>query len=60
MLAGGFSAAATQAVIEELGVTNLAAAPTVYCSLRKDGLRLARPLRRASSAGEPLTPDVDA
>ena len=60
MLAGGFSAAATQAVVEELGVTNLAAAPTVYRALRKDGLRLARPLRRASSAGEPLTPDVNA
>jgi acetyl-CoA synthetase len=59
LLAGGFSAAATQAVIETLQVTNLAAAPTVYRSLRKDGLRLSRPLRRASSAGEPLTPDVN-
>lgn len=60
MLAGGFSAAATQAVIEALDVTNLAAAPTVYRSLRRDGLQLSRPLRRASSAGEPLTPDVNA
>lgn len=59
MLAGGFSAAATQAVMEELRVTNFAAAPTVYRSLRKDGLTLGHPLRRASSAGEPLTPDVN-
>ena len=59
MLSGGFSAAATQAVMEGLHVTNLAAAPTVYRSLRKDGFRLAAPLRRASSAGEPLTPDVN-
>ena len=60
LLSGGFSSAATQAVVSELGVTNLAAAPTVYRSLRKDGLQLDRPLRRASSAGEPLTPDVNA
>ena len=60
LLAGGFSSDATKAVVEHFGVTNLAAAPTVYRSLRKDGLTLDRPLRRASSAGEPLTPDVNA
>ena len=60
MLSGGFSTAATKAVIEGLGVTNIAAAPTVYRQLRKDGLRLGCTLRRASSAGEPLTPDVNA
>jgi acetyl-CoA synthetase len=60
LLAGGFSSEATRAVVEHFGVTNLAAAPTVYRSLRKDGLTLDRPLRRASSAGEPLTPDVNA
>jgi acetyl-CoA synthetase len=60
LLSGGFSTAATKAVVAELGVTNLAAAPTVYRSLRKDGLTLEHPLRRASSAGEPLTPDVNA
>jgi acetyl-CoA synthetase len=60
LLAGGFSSEATRAVVEHYGVTNLAAAPTVYRSLRKDGLTLDRPLRRASSAGEPLTPDVNA
>ena len=60
LLAGGFSADAMRAVVSELGVSNLAAAPTVYRSLRKEGLRLEQPLRRASSAGEPLTPDVNA
>jgi acetyl-CoA synthetase len=60
LLRGGFSSEATAAVIDHFGVTNLAAAPTVYRSLRKDGLVLQRKLRRASSAGEPLTPDVNA
>ena len=59
LLSGGFSSEATKAVVMELGVTNLAAAPTVYRTLRRDGLRLDAPLRRASSAGEPLTPDVN-
>ncbi|MFF0814232.1 AMP-binding protein [Rhodococcus sp. NPDC003318] len=60
LLHAGFSAALTWQVIEKFGVTNFAAAPTVYRSLRADtgpvpdGLTL----RRASSAGEPLTPDV--
>jgi acetyl-CoA synthetase len=60
LLHGGFSAPLTYQVMERLGVTNFAAAPTVYRSLRADptpvpaGLRL----RRASSAGEPLTPEV--
>lgn len=60
LLHAGFSAPLTWQVIETFGVTNFAAAPTVYRSLRADtgpvpdGLTL----RRASSAGEPLTPDV--
>ena len=60
LLHAGFSAELTWKVIETFGVTNFAAAPTVYRSLRADtgpvpdGLSL----RRASSAGEPLTPDV--
>lgn len=60
LLHAGFSATLTWQVIEKFGVTNFAAAPTVYRSLRADagpvpdGLTL----RRASSAGEPLTPDV--
>ncbi|SEK83162.1 acetyl-CoA synthetase [Blastococcus sp. DSM 46786] len=60
LLHAGFSAALTWQVVERFGVTNFAAAPTVYRSLRADptpapqGTRL----RRASSAGEPLTPEV--
>ncbi len=60
LLHAGFSPALTWQVMERFGVTNFAAAPTVYRALRADpapvpeGLRL----RRASSAGEPLTPDV--
>jgi acetyl-CoA synthetase len=60
LLHAGFSSALTWRVVEQFGVTNLAAAPTVYRALRADpapvpaGLRL----RRASSAGQPLTPEV--
>lgn len=60
LLRSGFSPALTWQVMRELGVTNFAAAPTVYRTLRSapelspDGLRL----RTASSAGEPLTPEV--
>ncbi|MEU1164177.1 AMP-binding protein [Streptomyces sp. NPDC005921] len=60
LLHAGFSPALTWQVMREFGVTNFAAAPTVYRSLRgapepvPDGLRL----RAASSAGEPLTPEV--
>lgn len=60
LLHAGFSPALTWQVVERFGVTNLAAAPTVYRALRADatpvpaGIRL----RRASSAGEPLTPEV--
>ncbi|MDX3233186.1 AMP-binding protein [Streptomyces sp. ME19-01-6] len=60
LLHSGFSAPLTWQVMERFEVTNFAAAPTVYRTLRTrseqvpDGVRL----RRASSAGEPLTPDV--
>ncbi|WP_312866247.1 AMP-binding protein [Streptomyces boluensis] len=60
LLHAGFSAGLTWRVMRQFGVTNFAAAPTVYRSLRAadepvpEGLRL----RRASSAGEPLTPEV--
>jgi acetyl-CoA synthetase len=61
LLSGGFSAEATFQVMSRYGVTNLTAAPTVYRSLRASGIRppanLA--LRCASSAGEPLTPEVN-
>lgn len=59
-LHAGFSPALTWRVLETFGVTNFAAAPTVYRALRAgDGpVPEAITLRRASSAGEPLTPDV--
>ncbi|MEU7816909.1 AMP-binding protein [Pseudonocardia sp. NPDC049154] len=58
---GGFDAAATWRALVDLGVTDYAAAPTVFRSLRTSevpvpqGLRL----RRLSSAGEPLTAEVN-
>lgn len=58
---GGFSAEATWAILASRGVTNFAAAPTAYRSLRASGLCPSAPLRLrcASSAGEPLTADVN-
>lgn len=59
LLHGGFSPALTWQILDRFGVTNFAAAPTVYRSLRADtAAHPAVSLRRASSAGEPLTPDV--
>jgi acetyl-CoA synthetase len=57
----GFDAAATWSIMATLGVTDFAAAPTVFRALRTsevpvpDGLRL----QRLSSAGEPLTAEVN-
>lgn len=58
LLSSGFSTELTKRLVDELGVTNFASAPTVYRALKRDGVKFAKPLRRASSAGEPLTPDV--
>lgn len=58
LLDAGFSAELTAGLIHAFGVTNLAAAPTVYRSLAASGKELPRGLRAASSAGEPLTADV--
>ena len=59
LLHAGFSPALTWQVLREFEVTNFAAAPTVYRALRAGGLPPEKiTLRRASSAGEPLTPDV--
>ncbi|MDL9946960.1 AMP-binding protein [Gordonia sp. ABSL11-1] len=58
LLHAGFSADLTARIMRELGVTNFAAAPTVYRSLSKDPSFTGFSLSRASSAGEPLTPDV--
>ena len=48
------------AVVQFFGVTNFAAAPTVYRTMRAKSPVAPRglALRRASSAGEPLTPEV--
>lgn len=60
LLASAFSPGVVQQVVDELGVTNFASAPTAYRALRRDGVRFASRLRVASSAGEPLTPDITA
>jgi acetyl-CoA synthetase len=62
LLNAGFSADLTWSVLGELGITNFAAAPTVYRNLRAPGTTPRPPLRLrcASSAGEPLTPEVNA
>ena len=61
LLKGGFSAEGTFKTLSLLGVTNFTAAPTVYRSLLASGITPPRPLklRCASSAGEPLTPEVN-
>ncbi|QBS40422.1 AMP-binding protein [Nocardia sp. CS682] len=60
LLHAAFSPTLTWQVLERFGVTNFTAAPTVYRALRADSAGAARhaALRRASSAGEPLTPEV--
>jgi acetyl-CoA synthetase len=62
LLRGGFSADTTVGVLSQLKVTNFAAAPTVYRGLRNSGRLRAGGLAvpYLSSAGEPLTPDVNA
>jgi acetyl-CoA synthetase len=59
LLHAGFSPALTWQVLQRFEVTNFAAAPTIYRALRASDDRPAGyQLRRASSAGEPLTPDI--
>ncbi|MGK9270413.1 AMP-binding protein [Williamsia muralis] len=59
LLHAGFSPALTWQVLRDFEVTNFAAAPTVYRALRAGDASAEKiTLRRASSAGEPLTPDV--
>ncbi|NGP05760.1 AMP-binding protein [Rhodococcus sp. 14C212] len=60
LLHAGFSAPLVWQVMERFGVTNFTAAPTVYRSLLADPTAIPATLRLrcASSAGEPLTPDV--
>ena len=61
LLEGGFSAQSTLDVLARYRITNFAAAPTVYRALRASNLPVPRDLalRCASSAGEPLTPEVN-
>lgn len=61
LLRGGFSALTTWKVLEDLAVTDFAAAPTVYRGLRASDAPIPEGLvvRRLSSAGEPLTPEVN-
>ncbi|HEY9321818.1 MAG TPA: AMP-binding protein [Achromobacter sp.] len=55
-----FTPEGTLAVLKREGVTNFTAAPTVYRSLKAHGMPAEFvSLRCASSAGEPLTPDVN-
>lgn len=60
LLHAGFSPALTWEVLQRFAVTNYAAAPTIYRALRGEPLRSGATvrLRCASSAGEPLTPEV--
>jgi acetyl-CoA synthetase len=60
LLQAGFSTDLTWRVLSKFGVTNLAAAPTVFRSLRSAGGDLPDDLvvRRITSAGEPLNPEM--
>lgn len=59
-LRSGFDAKTCFAVMEKFKVNNFLSAPTMYRSLRAAGVPAGSniKLRRASSAGEPLTPEV--
>lgn len=62
MYEGGFTVPSTVRMLAERGITNLAAAPTVYRLMMAAGDAAVAPiagqLRIASSAGEPLNPEV--
>jgi acetyl-CoA synthetase len=62
MFEGPFSVESTLRVIKTLGITSLAAAPTAYRAMMAAGDEAMQPiagqLRVASSAGEPLNPEV--
>ncbi|CAM5719578.1 AMP-binding protein [Streptomyces canus] len=61
LLSGGFSPATTWRTLVDHQVTDFAAAPTVYRGLRSSTVPVPRKLwlERTSSAGEPLTPEVN-
>lgn len=59
---GPFEAEAAVSLLREFGIRNLAAAPTVYKLLKAAGPEAVAPIRGqirvASSAGEPLNPEI--
>jgi acetyl-CoA synthetase len=59
--AGGFAVDTTWRTLVDHAVTDFTAAPTVYRALRSSSVPVPAGLRlqRASSAGEPLTPEVN-
>ncbi|SNQ46704.1 Acetyl-CoA synthetase [Frankia canadensis] len=61
LLAQGFSVESTWRTLVEHSVTDFAAAPTVYRRLRSSSVPVPAglSLERASSAGEPLTPEIN-
>jgi acetyl-CoA synthetase len=61
LVAGGFSVERTWQVLAEHRVTDFTAAPTVYRGLRSSTVPVppGLALQRLSSAGEPLTPEVN-
>ncbi|MFI8073621.1 AMP-binding protein [Streptomyces sp. NPDC086033] len=61
LLSGGFSPETTWRTLADHQVTDFTAAPTVYRGLRSSPVPVPQGLhlQRASSAGEPLTPEVN-
>lgn len=61
LVAGGFSVERTWQVLTDQQVTDFTAAPTVYRALRSSALPVPDnvALQRVSSAGEPLSPEVN-
>jgi acetyl-CoA synthetase len=61
LVAGGFSVERTWQVLADQRVTDFTAAPTVYRGLRSSAVAVPDDLvlQRLSSAGEPLTPEVN-
>lgn len=61
LVSGGFTVEGTWRVLADHQVTDFTAAPTVYRALRSSAVPVpgGLALRRASSAGEPLTPEVN-
>ncbi|MDN5860873.1 MAG: AMP-binding protein [Pseudonocardia sp.] len=57
LFAAGFDPDTTAEVVRRFGVTNFAGAPTMYRAMSHAGIENVT-LRRASAAGEPLTPDI--